>query len=148
MTYDPSIRIPSMAKLHKEFEKAFSNIPSGFGNNSDAHNFLRKYLHIDKRLVPVWMQDVVINNFESNPTPLLVVLQVLSEYTHDIIYPQGAMIATYCLMHTNSAVKEAALKCFDVWNEKRYINVLKYHSMPIKRLQDYLDQIINKLIKT
>lgn len=148
MTYNPSVRIPSMQKLHSEFEKAFSNIPNNFGPNSDAHNFLRKYLQIDKRLIPIWMQDVVINNFETNTTPLLVILQIINEYPSDLIFPQGPMIASYCLMHSNLIVKEAALKCFDEWNDPRYINILKYHTMPIKRLQDYLDTIINKLIKS
>ena len=146
MTYDPSKRIPSSDKLSEGFKLAFQNVPMSSTNDSEAHKFLHKYLQIDKRIVIIWMQDVFISYFDIDPVPLIVILQVLSELPN--AYPQGPMIAAYGLMHSNPTVKNLSLKCFDNWNDPKFINVLKFHSMPVKWLQDYLDQIINKLIKT
>lgn len=148
MTYDPSKRIPSINRLAEGFRKSFENIPISATKDSEAHKFLQKYLQIDKRLVIIWMQDTFITYFDTNPVPLIVILQIVCELPNEIAYPQGPMIAAYGLMNSNPTVKNLSLKCFDNWNDPRYINILKYHTMPVKWLQDYLDQIINKLINT
>lgn len=148
MTYDPSKRIPSFNNLSEGFRNSFENIPVSATKDTEAHKFLQKYLQIDKRLVVVWMQNIFIEYFDTNPVPLIVILQEISELPNELAYPQGQMIAAYGLMNSNPTVKNLSLKCFDNWNDPRYINILKYHTMPVKWLQDYLDEIINKLIKT
>ena len=70
------------------------------------------------------------------------ILTMISSVPYEAVYPKGQTIATGLLSHEDLLIRDRAIQCFERWNSKKGLCVLKdFHFQP-----DWLQIYANKVM--
>lgn len=73
------------------------------------------------------------------------ILYILSKIKPNKLNGIEEGIIAFALMNKDYEIRDLALQCFEKWNDKRYLNLLRSLDMNVDFLQEYLNYIINEL---
>lgn len=75
------------------------------------------------------------------------ILMMISRVPYASVDPQGTVMALGLLAHKDLGVRDKAIQCFERWNSKRGLAILKNIKCSPKWLQNYADKVITYIEK-
>ena len=130
------------------FERLFiqsiarSDLDLGF--SSEAEQLLRTALSQHGPYVREWINHLFLQLF-NKPDEVASVLRVISHLDYHSIHPQGTTMAVAAMMHADTMVKEAAVRCFENWRDKSSVPILESLGAQEAWLQSYVNDVIKDL---
>ena len=70
------------------------------------------------------------------------ILVMLSSVPYDAVAPKGQVIVAGLVSNEELLIRDRAIQCYECWNSKKGLNVLRSLNCQPKWLQAYVDQII------
>lgn len=120
------------------------NVEFEFGYETPADKYVREALSKYGTFVREWINDVFLQSFD-DPQTLSAILRVLSHFEYSQMYPQGMTIAIAATRHEDAEVQECGIRCFENWEAKDSIPILKNILFSESWLNDYLEDVIADL---
>ena len=88
------------------------------------------------------LMKVYTNNF-SNSHIVVGILMMISRVPYDAIEPKGTLMALGSLSHKNLEVRDRVIQCFERWNSKKGLVILKSIECSPAWLQNYANKVIS-----
>lgn len=117
-----------------------------YGIASQVDVFMRNQMKENSLVTKSWLNDIFVENF-SNPVILVGILRAISRLSYDEICPEGQLIATAALSHSNIEVQECGIRAFESWGTLRSLHILSSISVAVAWLQDYINEVVKDLSK-
>lgn len=99
------------------------------------------YANNDFDYVKEALMKVYTDNY-SKSNIVIGVLRMISRIPYDDIAPTGPIMALGLTTHKNLEVRDSAIQCFERWNSKKGLEILKNIECNPKWLQQYLNKVI------
>jgi hypothetical protein len=127
------------------FLKSASNDKFEPGDSSSAELLVKKLFKSEpKEKVFNWLNDLFVEN-NTNPHIAIGILQILSHLEFAKNNNSAQVIATSALLNENIEVEEYGIRCFENWEDKRFIPTLKRVNYDNVWLKEYLAGVIEDL---
>ena len=84
----------------------------------------------------------VYTKYYSDSDTVSGILMMISRVPYDSVDPQGTLMALGLLTHKDLEVRDKAIQCFERWNSKKGLGILKNIECSPKWLQDYAEKVI------
>ena len=114
------------------------------GISSQAELFVKNALE-ENRILALQMVNQVYNNNVGSPHIQIGILHLSSHIDYSIGSPNLQTIALAALNDKNDDVKDYAVQCFENWNHKDGLRILKTIHSDTLWLQNYIDSVIDSL---
>jgi hypothetical protein len=115
-----------------------------YGMASKAHDIVKEQMKINAMATKDWLSRIYVNNFQ-NTKILIGILQVISRFGREEIYPIGETIALASLSHKEEVVQETAIRVFESWGGESSLKILENVSVSSNWVKEYLDEVISDL---
>lgn len=87
------------------------------------------------------LMEVYTKNY-SNSHMVVGILMMISRIPYDVVEPKGTLMALGLLSHRDLEVRDRAIQCFERWNSKKGLEILRNVECSPKWLQNYADKVI------
>lgn len=137
-------------RLKKQFTPKLLNLilesDFEYGIESEVDVFIRNRMEENSLATKSWLNDIFVEYF-SNPVILVGILRIISRLSYYEVFPQGQVIATAALSHSDVEVKECGVRAFENWGDLNSIRILENLHVSPSWLQGYIDQVLEDLRK-
>jgi hypothetical protein len=117
------------------------------GISSQSEIFVKRALE-EHRIFALQMVNQVYTDNVGNPHIQIGILHLCSHIEYSIGNPNLQTIALAALSDKSDDVKDYAVQCFENWNHKEGLRILKTVHSDTRWLQDYIDNVIESLSET
>jgi len=135
-------------RAQSEFEQLFirSIAHSDFdlGYSSEAEQLLLSLLERCGPYVREWINHLFLQLLDK-PNDATAMLRIISHLDYDSIYPQGTTMAVAAMMHADPLVQEAAVRCFENWQDQSCVTILQSLNIREDWLKSYVEEVIQDL---
>lgn len=140
--YKQKLREATIAQLENEIISIIQHDEFLDGEISQSERFIENALLNDQieDLAEALMQ-VYLSNL-SSPNILEGILVMISSVPYEAIEPSGQIMAMGLLSYKDLSVRDKAVQCFERWNSKKGLSILKSLDCHPKWLQHYVDEVI------
>lgn len=114
------------------------------GMSSQSELFVKDILE-ENRILALQMINQVYNDNVGNPHIQIGILHLSSHVDYSAGWPNLQTIALAALNDRNDDVKDYAVQCFENWNHKDGLRILKTIHSDTQWLQSYIDSVIASL---
>lgn len=112
------------------------------GEISQSEIFMKEMYNQEKMdYVMESLMQIYLENL-SNVHILEGVLTMISAVPYEAVEPKGQTMAMGLLTNKELLIRDRAIQCFEQWNSKKGLNVLKSLECEPKWLQKYVDKVI------
>jgi hypothetical protein len=118
------------------------DVESGIASQSET--FVKKAL-AENRILALQMVNQVYNDNVGNPHIQIGILHLCSHIEYSFGSPTLQTIALAALNDKNDDVKDYAVQCFENWNHRDGLRILKTIHSDTRWLQSYIDSVIESL---
>ena len=87
------------------------------------------------------LMQIYMSSF-SNVHQLEGILTMVSSFPYETVYPKGQIIAVGLLLHKDLLIRDRAIQCFERWDSKKGLRVLKSLNFQPEWLQKYADKVV------
>lgn len=115
-----------------------------YGIDSQVDVFVRSHMKENYLATKSWLNSIFVENF-SNPFVLIGLLHVISRFSYEEVYPEGQLMATSALSHSNVEVQECGVRSFESWGTLDSLKILNNVKVSTPWLQHYIDQVVKDL---
>jgi hypothetical protein len=116
------------------------------GEKSDAELYMEEHYLNDFDCVNEALMKVYSENY-SDIDIVAGVLVMISSVPYDVVEPGGPLMALGLLSHINLEVRDRAIQCFERWNSKKGLEILKSVECHPRWLNNYLKQVVKYIEK-
>jgi len=117
------------------------------GYESKAEIFFNELYKKYAMTADVIMENIYLENMEGNIHLLRHMLFIIAELPKER-RKNMTIIALAGLSNPDNEVKDLSIRCFEVWNEKKYIPTLRKLKVDADWLKEYLEEVIEDLEAT
>lgn len=117
-----------------------------YGIESEVDVFVRNQMKENSLATKSWLNDIFVENF-SNPVILVGILRIVSRLPYYEIFPEGQMMATTALAHSDIEVMECGVRAFENWNNLHSLKILENLQVAPSWLQEYINTVVEYLRK-
>lgn len=137
-----------LLKLKKQFTPKIINLilesDFEYGIDSQADVFIRNQMKENSLVTKNWLNDIFVEKF-SNPAILIGILRIISRLSYYEVYPEGQLMATTALAHSNVEVQECGVRAFESWGTLHSLRILNNITAATPWLQDYINEVVKDL---
>ena len=137
-----------LLKLQNQFTPKLVNLilesDFEYGIDSQVDVFIRNQMKENSLATKHWLNDIFVANFP-NPVILVGILHIISRLSYHEVYPEGQLMATTALSHSNVEVQECGARAFESWGTLRSLNILNNVEVATPWLQDYIKEVVKDL---
>jgi hypothetical protein len=116
-----------------------------YGIASKAHVLVKEQMKINAVAVKDCLNKIFRENFTKNIRILIGILQVISRFRKEELFPVGETMAIASLSHEDDVVKETGIRVFESWGGKDSLETLENVSISSSWVKEYLDEVISDL---
>lgn len=137
-----------LLKLKNQFTPQLLNLilesDFEYGIDSQLDVFIRNLMKENSLATKHWLNDIFVENF-SNPVILVGILHIISRFSYLEVYPEGQIMATAVLSHSNVEVQECGVRAFESWGTLSSLSILRNVKVATPWLQDYINEVVKDL---
>ena len=135
---------PCRKRFRNDFICLLRDSEFEYGYSSPAEEYVSAQLLKFGPLVREWINELFLECFADSYI-LGSVLRVMSHFEYNILYPQGITMCIAALSHSETVIKEEAVRVIENWENADMIPLLKRLDVPEKCLSDYIHQVIEDI---
>lgn len=128
----------------QSFMQLLNDVEFEFGYKTSADDYIGVALRRYATFAREWLNEIFLQNFE-NPLIISSILRVIAHFDYSQMYPQGMTIAIAATRHRDKEVQECGVRCFENWESRESIAILRNLSFTDSWLNEYLDAVIADL---
>ncbi|MBA7503418.1 hypothetical protein ES706_02027 [subsurface metagenome] len=137
-----------LLKLKRQFTPKILNLilesVFEYGIDSQADVFIRSQMKENSLVTKNWLNEIFVEHF-SNPVILIGILRIISRLFYYAVYPEGQLMATTALSHSNVEVQECGVRAFESWGTLDSLRILNNIKVVTPWLQDYVNEVVKDL---
>ncbi len=114
------------------------------GFESKAEKYFNELYRKYETTADTILQNIYLENLDKNTHVLKEIIFIIAELPKSR-RKNLAYIAIAGLSNESDEVKDLSIRCFEAWNEKKYLSVLKNHVFCSGRLEKYKEEVIQSL---
>lgn len=108
---------------------------------TEVQIYVERLLKEDMAGTQSMLQTIYLEEFE-HAAVFVNLLQMISQIEYKLIKPAGPIMALAATRHKNCEVREYGLRCYENWEDRECLPVLKALHFEEKWLQNYLELLI------
>lgn len=137
-----------LLKLQNQFTPRLVNLilesDFEYGIDSQVDVFIRNQMKENALATKHWINDIFVSNFQ-NPAILVGILHIISRLSYYEVFPEGQLMATTALSHSNVEVQECGVRAFESWGTLQSLSILNNVTVVTPWLQEYIKEIVKDL---
>ena len=114
------------------------------GFESKAEKYFNELYRKYETTADTILQNIYLENLDKNTHVLKEIIFIIAELPKNR-RKNLAYIAIAGLSNESDEVKDLSIRCFEAWNEKKYLSILKNHVFRSRRLEEYKKEVIRSL---
>lgn len=112
------------------------------GEISNSEKFIEK---VEQNEIP-YVNDALMKLYLENYDNIRIlegILVMVSSVPYEMCEPQGPIMALGLLSHEDLEIRDRAIQCYEKWNSKKGLHVLKSLKCDPSWLQEYVNKVIS-----